>query len=52
VDSAGVTTKTLRVPEAKFVLPQIQGQVGTKLEQDFSFTSATGLLQVYKGDGP
>ena len=52
VDNTGSTTKTLRVPEAKFVMPQIQGQVGTKLEQDFSFTSATGLLEIYKEDPP
>ena len=52
VDSTGSTTKTLRIPEAKFVLPQIQGQVGTKLEQDFSFTSATGSLQIFKEDPP
>jgi hypothetical protein len=52
VDDAGDTMKTLRVPEAKFVMPQIQGQVGSKLEQDFSFTSATGVLEVYKEDPP
>ena len=52
VDSAGVTTKTLVVPDAKFVMPQIQGQVGSKLEQDFTFTSATGVLNVFKADPP
>lgn len=50
VDSDGNTTKTWIVPEAKFVVPQLQGSVGSKLESDFSFTSATGVLQVYKGD--
>lgn len=46
----GSTTKTLYVPDAKFVMPQIQGNVGQKLEQDFTFTSESGVLTVYKGD--
>jgi hypothetical protein len=50
VDDAGDTQKTLIVPDAKFVMPQIQGQVGNKLEQDFSFTSSSGTLEVYKND--
>jgi len=50
VDSAGTTTKTLIVPDAKFVVPQIQGSVGSKLEQDFSFTSSAGTLEIYKAD--
>jgi hypothetical protein len=50
VDSTGTTMKTLLVPDAKFIVPQIQGSVGSKLEQDFSFTSASGVLQIYKAD--
>ncbi len=50
LDSAGVTTKTWIVPDAKFVVPQLQGSVGSKLEADFTFTSSSGVLQVYKGD--
>lgn len=50
VDDTGATTKTLVVPDAKFVMPSIQGQVGSKLEQDFTFTSASGTLNVYKAD--
>lgn len=52
LDSAGTTTKTLEVPDAKFLVPQIQGSVGSKLEQDFTFTSAAGTLNVYKADKP
>lgn len=48
--SSGNTMKTLAVPDAKFQMPQIQGNVGQKLEQDFNFTSATGVLNIYKGD--
>ena len=50
VDDTGTTTKTLIVPDGKFVMPQIQGQVGAKLEQDFTFTSASGVLEIYKAD--
>lgn len=46
----GDTTKTLIVDRAKFVMPQIQGNVGQKLEVDFPFTSASGVLEIYKGD--
>jgi len=52
VDDTGTTTKTLIVPDAKFTMPQIQGQVGSKLEQDFSFTSSAGILNIYKADAP
>jgi hypothetical protein len=48
--SDGSTTKTLVVDDAKFVLPQLQGSVGSKLESDFSFTSSSGVLNVYKAD--
>lgn len=50
VDSTGTTTKTFIVPDAKFTLPQIQGNVGAKLETDFAWSSASGVLQIYKGD--
>jgi hypothetical protein len=50
VDSAGATTKTWIVSDAKFVVPQLQGSVGSKLETDFAFTSASGVLEVYKED--
>lgn len=50
VDAAGLTTKTLVVPKAKFTVPQLQGSVGSKLESDFTFTSSDGVLEVYKAD--
>lgn len=46
----GDTLKTLFVPDAKFTLPAIQGNVGQKLEQDFPWVSSSGVLTVYKGD--
>lgn len=46
----GTTTKTLYVPDAKFVLPSLQGSVGSKLEADFEFTSASGSLDIIKAD--
>lgn len=48
----GTTIQTLRVPDAQFDPEAIAGQVGNKLEVDFNFTSATGDLDVYKGDVP
>ena len=50
VDSAGDTTKTWLVENSKFTMPALQGSVGSKLEPDFAFTSADGVLQVIKGD--
>jgi len=52
VNSAGATTKTWFVEKAKFVTPQLQGSVGSKLEADFSFTASDGVLKIYKGDQP
>lgn len=46
----GDTLKTLYVPDAKFTMPSIQGSVGQKLEQDFSWVSSSGVLNIYKGD--
>jgi hypothetical protein len=50
VDSAGATTKTWIVSDAKFTVPQLSGSVGSKLETDFAFTSSSGVLEVYSGD--
>ena len=51
-DSAGTTTKTIQVNDAKWTVPSLQGSVGSKLETDFAFTSASGTLNIYKGDQP
>lgn len=51
-DGSGTTTKTLQVGDAKWNMPALQGSVGAKLEGDFTFTSSTGGLNVYKGDMP
>lgn len=48
--TTGNTMKTLAVPDAKFQMPGVQGNVGQKLEQDFTFTGASGVLNIYKGD--
>lgn len=48
--ATGTTLKTLEVTDAKWQMPQIQGSVGAKLEQDFNFTSSTGVLNIHKGD--
>jgi len=46
----GSTMKTLVIPDAKFTMPQLQGNVGQKLETEFPFASSTGVLNIYKGD--
>ncbi len=51
-DSAGATTKTIQIDDAKWTVPSLQGQVGSKLEADFAFSSASGVLNVYKADMP
>ena len=48
--TTGNTMKTLTVPDAKFSMPGVQGNVGQKLEQDFAFTGSSGVLNIYKGD--
>lgn len=45
----GTTLKTIDVPDARFLLPAVQGRVQTKLEVSFRFTSDGGNLSVYKG---
>lgn len=42
----GATLKTIEVPDARFLLPAVQGRVQTKLETAFRFTSDGGLMQV------
>lgn len=46
----GTTMKTFIIPDAKFTPPALQGSVGSKLETDFAFTSASGTLNIYKED--
>lgn len=48
----GTTLQTLQVPDAQFDAVAIAGQVGSKLEVDFPFISASGNLDVYKGAIP
>lgn len=47
-DGAGVI-KTLYVEDARFLIPNVQGQVQQKLTVTFNFTSDGGNLVVYKG---
>ena len=51
-DAAGVTTKTLQLDNVKWEMPALQGNVGQKLEADFTFTSADSVLNVFKADQP
>jgi hypothetical protein len=44
--------KTIYCPDARFVVPGVQGRVQTKLETTFSFTSDSGSMTVYKGARP
>ncbi len=46
----GSIIKTWNVPDARFTIPAPQGQVQTKLDVQFPFTSDAGLLSVFKGD--
>lgn len=48
----GARLKTIYVPDARFQVPGMQGQVQTKLENTFNFTSDTGVMKVYNGNGP
>jgi hypothetical protein len=51
-DAAGVTTKTFQVDDAKWTMPALAGSVGAKTETDFAFSSASGDLNIFKGDQP
>lgn len=42
----GTVLKTFQVPDARFLLPAVQGQVQTKLSVQYRFTSDGGLLTV------
>jgi hypothetical protein len=48
----GVRLKTLYVEDAKFTLPNVQGQVQQKVSVTFNFTSDGGNLKVYQGARP
>lgn len=45
----GVRMKTIYVPDARFDLPGINGQVQTRLENTLNFTSDSGQMFVYNG---
>lgn len=45
----GAVIQTLQIPDAQFDPNAIAGQVGNKLEVDFTYTSAGGDLNVVKG---
>ena len=46
----GLVVKTFYVPDARFTVPGIQGQVQQKLETTFNFTSDGGELLLYAGE--
>jgi len=46
---SGVTLKTLYIPDARFTIPAVNGQVQQKLTATFNFDSDSGTLMVYKG---
>lgn len=48
----GALLKTLYIPDARFLTPNVQGRVQQKLETQFSYTSDGGNLLVYKGARP
>lgn len=48
----GARLKTFYVDDARFVLPNVQGQVQQKAEVTFSFTSDSGKMKVYNGARP
>lgn len=48
----GSVLKTIYIPDAIFKVPALQGQVDTKLETTFEFTSEEGLMSVFKADRP
>lgn len=48
----GNVVKTFYVPDARFTVPSLSGQVQTKLETTFSFTSDAGSLLIYQDTRP
>lgn len=46
----GDRIKTLSMPTARFMLPNVQGQVQQKQEVTLSFSDDTGVLHVYDGE--
>jgi hypothetical protein len=51
-DDAGNVIKTLYIEDARFLIPNVQGQVQQKLQVTFNFTSDGGHLVVYAGERP
>jgi hypothetical protein len=51
-DNVGATMKTLSVLDSKWTMPSLQGNVGAKLETDFTFSSSAGVLSIFKGAMP
>ena len=45
----GARLKTIYIPDARFVVPGMQGQVQSKLENTLNFTSDSGQMYVYNG---
>lgn len=45
----GARLKTLYVPDARFQPPPVSGRVQQKLDVTFTFTSDSGVLDIYKG---
>lgn len=48
----GTRIKTLYVEDARFLIPNVQGQVQQKLQVTFNFTSDGGNLVIYAGERP
>ena len=48
----GRVVRTFYVPDARFVIPSFSGQVQTKLETSFTFTSDSGSLKIYEETRP
>jgi hypothetical protein len=48
----GARLKTFYVDDARFTIPNIQGQVQQKAEVTFNWTSDSGNLKIYKGERP
>lgn len=48
--TTGARIKTIYIPDARFTVPGMQGQVQSKLENNLAFTSETGVMYVYNGE--